>query len=381
MAITIRANDANKDGRGINFSNYLSTFASSYTASGYGAFSGADGMSGKQYATTDANKYGVVFGASQTDWAYDMSTHQVAGSLNSVVFGSNITLNSSTHAFTYALDVQISGLEIEDSDTANEIRGDITDGTTTSLIDEISTQSINFIGSIGSDTFAGYAQNDVISGNGGNDTLSGNDGNDRLNGGNGNDKLSGGNGTDKLYGNAGGDTLLGGGGKDTLSGGDGNDTLSGGTGNDSLTGGAGTDVLTGGDNNDTLSGGSDNDTLSGGAGVDILTGGNGNDTLSGGVGNDILTGGLGADTLRGGSGNDTFIFIRNGGSDTITDFKAGASVADVIQFDDAVFDSFADVKAAATDTAGGVEIEYGSHTILLAGVDLSDLRANDFLFA
>lgn len=318
MAVTIRANDANKDGRGINFTNYLSTFASSYTASGYGAFSGADGMSGTQYATTDANKYGVVFGASRTDWAYDMSTHQVAGSLNSVVFGSNITLNSTTHAFTYALDVQISGLRVEDSTTANEIRGDITDGTTTSLIDEIKTESINFIGSAGSDTFAGYAQDDLIRGNAGNDTLSGNNGNDTVNGGAGIDRLNGGNGNDKLY---------------------------------------------------------------GGAGNDTLTGAAGNDLLNGGAGNDRLVGSAGDDILIGGAGNDTFVFVKNGGNDTVYDFDAGTAVSDVLQFDKTVFDSFADVKAAAANTAEGVEIEYGSHTILLAGIELSDLRANDFLFA
>lgn len=326
MAITIRANDANKDGRGINFSNYLSTFASSYTASGYGAFSGADGMSGKQYATTNADKYGVVFGASQTDWAYDMSTHQVAGSLNAVSFGGNVTLNSTNHVFSYTPDVQIAGLRIEDSATANTIRGDLTDGTTSSLVNAIKTESIKFVGSTGSDVFSGYGQNDVIDGNGGNDTLLGKSG---------------------------------------------NDTIGGDAGNDVLNGGLGVDVLNGDAGNDKLYGGNGNDSLNGGEGVDLLNGGLGNDKLYGGAGNDVLIGG---------GGNDTFIFVGNGGADTVYDFDAGSAATDVLRLSKAILDSFSDVAANAADTAQGVLIDYGNSTILLAGIELSELRANDFLF-
>ena len=70
------------------------------------------------------------------------------------------------------------------------------------------------------------------------------------------------------------------------------------------------------------------DTLNGGAGNDILFGGAGNDVLFGGAGNDILDGGSGADTLTGGTGHDTFVYAPGGGADVVTDFVAGAGIAE-----------------------------------------------------
>ncbi|MDX1976342.1 MAG: hypothetical protein SFT94_01595 [Pseudanabaenaceae cyanobacterium bins.68] len=122
------------------------------------------------------------------------------------------------------------------------------------------------------------------------------------------------------------DTILGAGGNDTLYGNLGNDTINGGAGNNLLFGGRGNDTLTGGDQDDLLFGNIDLDLLDGGNGNDQLFGGQGRDTLRGGAGNDTLSGDLGEDTLTGGAGSDRFILALDRGTDTVTDFLAGADL-------------------------------------------------------
>ena len=362
MAINITVKDANKDGKGIDFAAYLASYNNTFTREGYGGFNSSDpmAMSGTQYSTNDANKYGVVLTSGSTAWNYNMSTHQISGSLDAVEFGSAVRFNATTSRFNLTSDVKISGLGITDTALGGQILGDLmggkttTGGATTSLTNVLNANSILFTGSTGADKFTGYALADTINGGAGNDTLSGAGGNDRITGGAGNDHL---------LGNVGDDALLGG---------DGNDIISGGTGNDRLYGDAGNDTLKGDNGNDRLSAHEGNDTLDGGAGNDELYGGAGNDTLDGGTGNDILSGG---------SGSDTFIFKLGQGNDTITDFQAGSAVSDVIQLAKSAFANFSAVLSHATDTDGGVEIAYGSNTILLAGVEKAELHANDFLFA
>ncbi|MBW7974350.1 FG-GAP-like repeat-containing protein [Bradyrhizobium sp. BR 10289] len=63
---------------------------------------------------------------------------------------------------------------------------------------------------------------------------------------------------------------------------------------------------------------------------DVIYGGGGDDHLRGEVGNDILAGTAGNDILTGGAGNDLFIFSPGDGSDSITDFVAGAHSVDRI---------------------------------------------------
>jgi ELWxxDGT repeat protein len=128
-------------------------------------------------------------------------------------------------------------------------------------------------------------------------------------------------GPDRLVGGALGEMIRGLAGNDTLIGRGGNDTLLGGGGNDRLNGGAGDDLLKGGGGRDVLKGGGGNDRLLGGAGRDTLQGGGGNDVLVGGGGADRLVGGAGNDVLTGGGGADRFVFARNSGNDTITDFS------------------------------------------------------------
>jgi Ca2+-binding RTX toxin-like protein len=95
---------------------------------------------------------------------------------------------------------------------------------------------------------------------------------------------------------------------------------------------AGADSITGTLNADTISGGTGDDSLYGNGGNDTLLGGVGNDTLSGVAGNDVLEGGVGNDSLSGGTGNDTYLFGRDGGQDTVSDYDLTADNADVMQF-------------------------------------------------
>lgn len=250
-------------------------------------------------------------------------------------------------------------------------------------------------GGIGNDSIVGGLGNDSLLGAAGNDTLLGDAGDDTLNGGDGDDSLAGGLGNDSLLGLAGNDTLSGGDGDDALAGGDGNDNIQGGAGNDTLTGGLGNDTLDGGTGNDAIDGGDGMDRVvlggnfadfgirrnddgsytltsadgstktvsgvetygfadgdraaadlplftgsavadsyTGTAGADSINGAGGADTLNGAGGDDTLVGGLGNDSLSGGAGNDTFVLAdtaANNGSDTITDFTAGA-VSDRLDF-------------------------------------------------
>jgi Ca2+-binding RTX toxin-like protein len=126
---------------------------------------------------------------------------------------------------------------------------------------------------------------------------------------------------------------------------------------------------------------SGNDTINGSAWNDRIDGGGGNDILSGAAGNDILLGNAGNDNLTGGANNDVFVFTASFGKDTITDFVAGSSTDDVIEFDDAVFANLTAVLAAATQFGADTLITYdANNTIILKNVTMSNLHADDFRF-
>lgn len=164
-----------------------------------------------------------------------------------------------------------------------------------------------------------------------------------------------------LTGNAGNDSLVGGVGDDTLDGGDGNDTLIGSPGMDSLVGGVGIDLMDGGGDSDSYIvdnakdkivelAGSDVDRVTssadyvlsanvellfmidnaisgtGNAGNNEIHGNDKNNKLNGAAGNDTLSGNDGADLFIGGTGRDMFVIgTLSGGTDTVADFKAGAT--------------------------------------------------------
>ena len=117
------------------------------------------------------------------------------------------------------------------------------------------------------------------------------------------------------------------------------------------------------------------------ASVDLTAASTGS-TLIGGTMNDILHSGVGNDTLTGGAGNDLFLFTKGSGSDVITDFQGGAGAGDVIQLKGMGFASFADVSASAFQAADGVHIDlHNGDSLVLTGVNLTTLAADDFLFA
>jgi Ca2+-binding RTX toxin-like protein len=180
------------------------------------------------------------------------------------------------------------------------------------------------------------------------------------------------------------DDLTGTSGADAMNGLDGDDVLRGKNGDDVLDGGSGSDLLFGDSGADLLKGGSGADALDGGQGDDILMGGDGVDVLNGGANNDRLMGGAGADVLLGGSGDDVFVFERGGGRDMVLDFRTGPSGGDVIDMR-AFWDinSFEELSGMiGRNWMGHVVIDAGGgDSMTLAGVTLSQLSADDFLFA
>ncbi len=85
--------------------------------------------------------------------------------------------------------------------------------------------------------------------------------------------------------------------------------------------------------------------------------------------------------LTGGADADTFIFasLTRGETDTVTDFENGTDliqISGIAGADDAA--RFAALSIG--DVAGGVEIHYRGHTIMLDGIVSTDLDQGDFIF-
>ncbi len=167
------------------------------------------------------------------------------------------------------------------------------------------------------------------------------------------------------------------GGADNVFGGDGNDLMKGGAGNDRLVGGRGADTLLGGSGADALKGEGGGDKLKGNGGGDMLDGGGGNDTLLGGGGADLLKGGGGDDVMKGQAGGDRFVFSKGSGDDLILDF-GGADVVDLSGHN--AVSNFSDLKAVASERAGGVFFDLGNDTLFLKDVHLDELTSGDFIF-
>ncbi|WP_291238388.1 hypothetical protein [Gemmobacter sp.] len=118
---------------------------------------------------------------------------------------------------------------------------------------------------------------------------------------------------------------------------------------------------------DRLFGQAGNDLLSGGLGADTLMGGAGQDRLLGGAGADQLEGGNHSDVLTGGKGGDRFVFSGRSGADVITDFTDGL---DMIRLAGA---------HRLEEVDEGTLISHDGGTILLRGVDMALIDAEDFL--
>jgi Ca2+-binding RTX toxin-like protein len=253
-------------------------------------------------------------------------------------------------------------------------------------------------GNGGANELAGGAGGDTVFGLGGDDVLfagqpgrlfGGDTANNRLEGGGGNDMLVGGDGNDTLIGGNGDDRLLGNGGKDTIDGGDGVDTASftfadqnvtvvlpgngvaAGDGSDSLSsienveGSASDDLIVGSDDNNMLAGDRGNDEIDGDRGADYLIGDAGDDLLNGG-GNDGAV--------------DVFFFAPDDGHDRVFGFIDGIDKIEVgggLSFEDLSFDS---TVLEEHGESAVIEIDGGRDSITIAGVPLSGIDENDFIF-
>lgn len=229
-------------------------------------------------------------------------------------------------------------------------------------------------GGDGEDMLWGGDGNDLQFGDLDNDTLGGAAGDDTLWAGGGNDLIFGDLGNDEMGGGLGADRVWAGPGDDLIYGGEGWDSLGGGTGNDTIWADAGNDLAFGGDGNDLIAGSLGADTIWAGQGQDTIYGGDDNDLMGGGGGRDTIYGGRGNDTLSGGVEADVFVFARNDGTDRITDFTPGQDQIRIVNGPTGFW------ALSLSATAEGVWVGYGSGSILLEGLSLSDLGASDFLF-
>jgi predicted extracellular nuclease/2',3'-cyclic-nucleotide 2'-phosphodiesterase (5'-nucleotidase family) len=306
-----------------------------------------------------------------TDPEDDPFTFAIAGGDDAEFF----VIDPNTGALRFVNSPDFETREDDDADGVYEVIVSATDdgGEASTQAISVSVTNVNepgrtFNGGNRNDTFVGTTGNDRMDGDNGNDNINGNDGNDEIEGGSGNDILAGGRGHDEIEGESG---------NDELDGGLGNDELDGGSGRDMLAGGEGNDELDGGSDDDVMDGDAGNDDLDGSSGNDLLSGGDGNDDLDGDSGRDTLIGGAGNDRLTGGSGDDLFAFSPGFGKDVITDFRND----DRIVMDDAVFQNFQELRAAADQVGRNVVITVDAdNTITLQDVRLNSLHANDFLF-
>ncbi len=153
------------------------------------------------------------------------------------------------------------------------------------------------------------------------------------------------------------------------------DTITGSQDSDTLEGGAGSDLLKGLGGSDFLFGRGGDDKLIGNGGADHLYGGAGDDVLRGGRGADWLSGGSGNDKIWGGPGADYFLFDADldNGTDRIKDFDPGSDRI-VIEH----LGGFDDISFSQVDR--GLRVEFHDTAIILAGLDASQISADDFLF-
>lgn len=98
------------------------------------------------------------------------------------------------------------------------------------------------------------------------------------------------------------------------------------------------------------------------------------------TGADRLDGGAGADALSGEGGFDTFVFADGYGKDTVTDFVAGRTSGDRIEFDVGSISTFAELMTHAAQAGLNTVFTFDGGTILkLRGVDMSDINTDDIV--
>ena len=119
-----------------------------------------------------------------------------------------------------------------------------------------------------------------------------------------------------------------------------------------------------------------------------LVGGANDDTLKGGSGKDTLEGAAGDDVLIGQRGADHFVFSTEftdeWGNDTITGFFTIGRKEKIVISSDTEAGSFEAFVDAASHVGADVIYDLGgddSNIIVIEGIELDALRANDFIFS
>jgi Ca2+-binding RTX toxin-like protein len=131
-----------------------------------------------------------------------------------------------------------------------------------------------------------------------------------------------------------------------------------------------------------LVGGNGDDWLYGNTGDDEIHGGNGADRLKGFSGSDTITGGNGDDEMFGGARSDTFIIDAKDGSDNVYDFVTSGKQHDLVDVSQTGIKDFDELlKSHAVMENGELKITFNDGNYLrLYGLDITDLRADDFVF-
>jgi hypothetical protein len=196
---------------GIDFENYIrGSFLTGTTGSGmpvfdnqFGVFTGEEMFIG--YGSDATSKYVFMHG----DLAYNFATHTVAGTANTVQYGTTGSGSYDTNGYFVGgnAELTITGLNLFNAVPTNaneeatiEANGPIHNFATAHMYgaagdlsrldkfaDALDEYEQNFVGSAGGDTFAGGRFDDAINGNGGGDMLAGGAGDDVIDGGTGED--------------------------------------------------------------------------------------------------------------------------------------------------------------------------------------------------
>lgn len=209
MAITITLDDANTDGKGINFNAYLKSFDKRYHSSGFGGLTNETEtgsipdntwvLNGDDYVSWDGKKNGqsVIFeGVEEGSWKYVFNGHKMTGEINAVTFGTNTKTSKDFPEYTNNGEIHVAFDAFNTAFGKGDFVESLADGSTKKFIQFLNSDSIDFVGSSGRDVFTSYKQADTLHGEGGNDKLNGGKGADTIYGDEGNDRLTGGMGAD-----------------------------------------------------------------------------------------------------------------------------------------------------------------------------------------
>jgi Ca2+-binding RTX toxin-like protein len=217
MAITITLDDANNDGKGINFNAYLKSFDKRFEPSGRGGFVNGyetvtpeTGFSagGDDYVSWDGKRNGqsVIFEGGDEGWAYTFNgpdevygtkdDHTMSGDIKAITLGTGTKESSDNPEYTNNGEINIAFDEFNVNSYSKHWLSDLGNGETKGLLNFLNSDAIEFVGSAGRDTFASFKMADTLHGEGGGDTLNGGKGSDTIYGDEGNDKLTGSFGVD-----------------------------------------------------------------------------------------------------------------------------------------------------------------------------------------